>query len=261
MIPFDEYRARYRNIRMERERGVCEIALHTDGGPLLWNETIHEDLPEAFHFVAQDLENRVVILTGTGDAFCEGLESGACRYDGSVPPVALDRVYREGKALLNNQLAIPVPMIAAVNGPARAHCQLALLCDIVVAADTAVFQDRHLEFGVVPGDGIHVAFSVAFGPNRARYLVLTGKPISAQEALGWGGISEVLPLEKVRDRSWELARQLAKQSVLALRYTRELLVRDIQRQCHENLALGLGLEGFGSGFGSWLGKDRTTSIT
>ena len=251
MIPFQDYCSRYRHIRMERVGGVLEMALHTEGAPLLWNEKIHEDLPEAFYFVGQDLENRVVILTGTGDSFCAGAEPGACQFNGAVPPVALDRVYREGKALLMNQLAIPVPMIAAVNGPARAHCQLVLLCDIVIAADHSVFQDKHLEFGIVPGDGIHIAFPMAFGFNRGRYLALTGQEVSARQALDWGGISEVLPLDELRPRSWELARQLAKQPILALRHTRELLVRDLQRQCHANLALGLGLEGFASGYGAW----------
>lgn len=251
MLPYEQYCDAFRDIRFTRREGVVEMALHSNGGPLLWNDRVHEDLTEAFYRVGQDPETRIVILTGTGDNFCPGPDPDSFRFDSSVPPVALDRIYREGKALMLNLLAIPVPMIAAVNGAAAAHSELALLCDIVLASETASFSDPHLGYGIVPGDGIHIAYPLAFGMNRGRYLALTGKTVSAQQALEWGAVSEVLPVEGLKDRAWELAAELAQRPILGLRYTRELLVREIQRQMQENLSLGLALEGFSSGYGSW----------
>jgi enoyl-CoA hydratase/carnithine racemase len=251
MSKFEDYAHRYQCIRMERRDGVLEIALHSDGGPLLWNDTIHTELPEAFYKIGHDIENKVVILTGTGGAFCPGPDPNSFHFDPSVPPVALDQIYREGKALIQNLLNIPVPMIAAVNGPARGHSELLLFCDIVLASDAADFQDPHLEYGIVPGDGIHIAFPMAFGMNRGRYLALTGAAVTAQQALEWGAVAEVMPLMDLRGRAWEIGTQLARRPILGLRYTREILVREIQRQLRENLSLGLALEGFSAGYGAW----------
>jgi enoyl-CoA hydratase/carnithine racemase len=247
----ENYADRYQCIRMERRDGVLEMALHSNGRPLLWNDSIHADLPEAFYQVGQDPENRVVILTGTGEAFCPGPDPDSFHLDASLPPVALDRIYREGKALIENLINIPVPMIAAVNGPARGHSELLLFCDIVLASETAEFHDPHLNYGIVPGDGIHIAFPMAFGMNRGRYLALTGATVTARQALEWGAVAEVMPIARLRPRAWELAADLARRQILGLRYTREVLTREIQRQVRENLSFGLALEGFSSGYGSW----------
>jgi enoyl-CoA hydratase/carnithine racemase len=251
MSKLEDYADRYPCIRMERRNGVLEVAVHSNGGPLLWNDSIHTDLPDAFYQIGQDTDNRVVILTGTGDAFCPGPDLESFHFDQSLPPVTHDRIYREGKALIRNLLNIPVPMIAAVNGPARGHSELLLFCDIVLAADHADFQDPHLDYGIVPGDGIHIAFPMAFGMNRGRYLALTCATVTAQQALEWGAVAEVMPLADLRKRSWDLAEGLAKKPILGLRYTREILVAEIQRLVRDNLSLGLALEGFSSGYGAW----------
>jgi enoyl-CoA hydratase/carnithine racemase len=254
MIHFDEYIDRFRDIRMERRDGVLEMTLHSGDGPLRWNDVIHEELPEAFRVVGQDLENRVVILTGQGDAFLLPSGGGSFTLDPSVPPVALDAIYREGMALLVNELAVPVPMIAAVNGPSLAHSELALLCDIVLAASTAVFQDRHLRMGIVPGDGIHIAYPMAFGINRGRYLALSGAQVTAQQAYDWGGVAEIVEPELLRERAWELATYLAARPILGLRYTRQAITLEVQRLVREQLGYGLMLEGFASGYGVWDGS-------
>ena len=251
MFSYEEYSQRYSRIAFERKSGVLEMRLHTNGGPLQWSDAIHTELVEAFYCVGQDTEVRVVILTGTGHEFCNSVEPGSFEFDPSVPPVALDQVYREGKGFLNNLLNIRVPVICAVNGPVTVHSELTLFNDIVLAADTTIIQDNHLTYGIVPGDGIHIAYPIAFGMNRGRYLALTGKAVTAQQALDWGAVAEVIPLDKLRDRAWELALDLAQRPVLALRYTRELLTREIQRQLQDNLAFGLALEGFASGYGVW----------
>lgn len=251
MSRFEHYGHCFECVRMERRNGVLEMVLHSDGGPLQWNDTIHTELPEAFYAVGQDVENKVVILTGTGDGFIPAIDSGSFHFDPSTPPVALDRIYREGKALIQNLLNISVPMIAAVNGPARVHAELALFCDIVLASEHAEFQDSHMQWGIVPGDGTHIAFPMAFGVNRGRFLSLTSAVVTAQQALEWGGVVEVLPPEKVRARAWEIAESLAQKPLLALRYAREALTVEIQRQIRAHLSLGLALEGFSSGYGSW----------
>ena len=81
-------------------------------------------------------------------------------------------------------LDIEVPMIAAVNGPARIHAEIPVLCDIVLASEDAVFQDLpHFINGTVARDGVHLVWPLLLGLNRGRYFLLTGQELSAQQAL------------------------------------------------------------------------------
>ena len=95
---------------------------------------------------------------------------------------------------------------------------------------------------MVPGDGQHVIWSFLVGHNRARYFLLTGKKLSAQEALEWGAVNEVLPKDQVLDRAWELARELVKRPPLVLRYTRQLFTNPLKRVFVDELGHGLGRE-------------------
>ena len=154
-----------------------------------------------------------------------------------------DRIYGEGVALMENLLAIPVPVIAAVNGPALLHAELAVLSDIVLAAEHAVFADQaHGPTGVVPGDGVHTVWPMLLGPNRGRYFLLTGQKLSAQQALQLGVVGEVLPADKLMPRARQLASQLAALPARMLRHTRMLLVRELRRRLRDEIELGLALE-------------------
>ena len=245
MAKLEEYSHKYQSIRMERRDGILEITFHTNGGPLQWGGVPHEEFPRAFYDIGSDSDNRVVIMTGTGDAF-----SGPPGNPGSVPkraPAEWDKTYWEGKHLLMNLLDIEVPMISAINGPALRHSELPLLCDIVLASDNATFQDSgHFINGLIPGDGMHVIYPMLLGLNRGRYFLLTGQTIDAQKALELGLVSEVLPRDELLPRAWALAEQLAQQSPLVLRYSRVLLTQYVKRMMHELLGYGLALEGLGS---------------
>ena len=138
-------------------------------------------------------------------------------------------------------------MISAVNGPALIHAEFALLCDIVLAAETAAFQDRvHFNQGGVPGDGVHVFWPLLLGPNRGRYFLLTGQTLGAREAMELGLVNEVLPKEKLLPRAWELAEQLAQKPPLTLRYTRVVLTQNIKGLMQDLLGYGLALQGLGT---------------
>ena len=109
-----------------------------------------------------------------------------------------------------NILDIEAPMIAAVNGPVRLHSEYILLADIVLATPTVVFQDKpHFEFGIVPGDGVHLLWQEAIGTIRGRYFILTRQELDARTAKEWGAVNEIVPADKLLPRAREIGEGLA----------------------------------------------------
>ena len=141
-------------------------------------------------------------------------------------------------------LDIQVPMIGVVNGPAKRHAELPLMCDIVIAADDATFEDSaHFHHGgIVPGDGINIVYTMLMGLNRARYLMLTGQVLSAKEAKEIGLVAELMPRDRLMPRAWELAEQLAQKPDSLLRNTRLVLTHPLRKLMQEGLDYFLTLE-------------------
>ena len=246
MSQLSDYAERFHGIRFARsDAGVLEMTIHTRGGPALWGtslNSLHAELGHAFREIALDPENRVVVLTGTGDSFIAAADPQERFHEPGLAAM-WPRIHDEGMALLQNLLAVPVPMIAAINGPALIHAELAVLCDIVLAASHAEFADlAHVPGGAVPGDGVHTVWPMLLGPNRGRYFLLTGQRIGAEEALRLGVVGEVLTSEALLPRARELAAQLARLPYMVLRHTRAVLVRDLRRRMTDDLGYGLAHE-------------------
>ena len=240
MANLEQYANKYETINFERHNGILQVTFHSRGESLKWGGPAHREFGNAFADIGSDPSNRVVILTGTGADFCAG-------YEGTRPPMTptyLDTIYWEGKRLLTNLLDIEVPVIGAVNGPALVHAEIPVLSDIVLASETATFQDAtHFPSGLVPGDGVHVVWPLLLGQNRGRYFLLTGQTLSAQEAQELGVVAEVLPRENLLPRAWQLAELLAQQTDLTLRYSRVALNLQLKRQMQDMLGYGLAIEG------------------
>src|ERR1700757_3847398 len=244
MSSFEDYANKYSSARMERRDGILQVTLHTEGQSLRWGFLPHGELPEAFHDIGGDRDNRVVILTGTGAEFSGPRATpGTSSFPSRPGWDRIDRIHWEGRHLLMNLLNIEVPVISAINGPAWRHSEIPLLCDIVLAADTAQFQDSaHFNSDVVPGDGMHIVYPLLLGMNRGRYFLLTGQTLDAAEALRLGLVAEVFPPDKLMARAWKLAEDLTRKPTLLLRYTRLLLTQALRRHMHDLLGYGLGME-------------------
>ena len=242
--PFDEYAKKYETIELERTDGIVEMTVHSNGKSLVWTAQAHDELAYCFADLANDRENSVVILTGTGEEFSGPRATPGTSSFPARPSIdRIDRIHWEGRHLLMNLLNIEVPMISAINGPAWRHSEIPLLCDIVLAADTAQFQDSaHFNSEVVPGDGMHIVYPLLLGMNRGRYFLMTGQTLDAAEALRLGLVAEVLPADELLPRAWDLARDLASKPTLLLRYTRLLFTEYLRRQMHDLLGYGLAME-------------------
>jgi len=175
---------------------------------LIFDGHTHEQLLELFHRVGKDRENRVVILTGTGDAFMDEIRPEGFDF---FSPRGYDRIRREGRKVLMNILDIEAPVFTALNGPVRLHAEYELLTDIVLATPETVFQDKP--------DGVNLLRPQVVGSMRGRYFLLTGQELDPRTARDWGAVNEIVPGETVLPRGHELADRLAALAPLTTRYS------------------------------------------
>jgi len=220
---------------------VLEVALHTDGGKLVFNGHTHEQFVHLFHVIGEDHANRVVILTGSGDAFMDAISPEGFDF---FSPQGYDKILREGRKVLSNILDIEVPMISALNGPVLLHSEYALLTDIILATPQTVFQDKpHFEFGIVPGDGVNLLWPEVIGSIRGRYFILTRQLLDAPTAKDWGVVNEIVPADRLLARAHEIADGIAALPPLTSRYTRIALTQKLRRIIDEGSGYSLALEG------------------
>ena len=261
----EEYAEKYKEfLRFRRDRGILEMRLHTDDGPLVWSPQGHRGIRPALFDINMDPDNECLIVTGTGDTFLgpfshhpgwkeQGFSHPSWN-QGGPPPLfteaqAYDIQLKTQTRLISGLLDMQIPVIGALNGPCIAHAELVLVNDIVLCSENATIKDAHWAGGVVPGDGCEILFRHLLGPNRARYFLWMVQELSAQESLQLGLVGEVLPREKLLDRAWEIAdkaflsksrihRRLARQ--MFAQPWREIYARSIDSQvAHQALGAAL----------------------
>ncbi|PKW18576.1 enoyl-CoA hydratase/isomerase family protein [Saccharopolyspora spinosa] len=232
-------RPEWQTIAVTARDGITELRVHTGGGPLVWSATAHRELTEAFAWVGADHGTKVVLITGTGDRYCTELDVT------SFTGVGWDRIWWEGRRMLKNLDDIEVPVISAVHGPVTIHSEIPVMADIVLASTTAEFADRahFASRDTVPGDGVNLVWGELLGPTRAKYWLLTGATIGAEEGRRIGFVNEVLAADELLPRAWELARELAARELAVLRYAKAAASIGFRRNFGEGLSHGLGVEG------------------
>jgi enoyl-CoA hydratase len=178
---------------------------------------VGRDMLDCFsRLVADPADYRCVILTGTGDkAFCAGgdlKERHGMTDDQWLKQHALFE--RMTLALLD----CPIPVIAAVNGAAfGGGCELALTCDFAYASTAARFALTEITLGIMPGGGGTQFLPRAVGSRRAKEIILTGKPFSAQDALDWGVVNKLCAPDRLMAETLETARAIAGNAPIAVR--------------------------------------------
>ena len=260
LLPFADYATRFPHLEMTRVDGILQLRHHSDGGTLRWGGEAQTELGQAFRFIAADPDNRVVILTGAGEAW-NGPEATPDEAQYRRTADHWDIALWNGRQLEMALLDIEAPVIAAINGPIYRHVELPLLSDIVLAADTTTLDDRgHFPVNLVAGDGIFSVTSLLMGHNRARHFHLTGRRLDAREALEMGLVAEVLPPADVLLRAWALARQLIEKPPLALRYQRLIFVHPLKKRMLDLLGYSLALEGLAAS-SAWMPQAPSVSVS
>jgi len=205
---------------------------------------MHDELTPLFRRVAEDREVRVAVLTGAGDkAFCVGADFGGMQdnseagYDDGFPELMIGST-----ALVRAQLAVPQPMIAAINGDAIGlGATMALFCDITYMADEARLADPHVNAGLVAGDGGAILWPMLMGLNRGKEFLLTGDIMGSQEAAELGLVNHLVPRADLEEAALIMARRLAKGPQVAIQFNKRLanaeLVDRVNRVIDASLAM------------------------
>ena len=202
------------NIRLDLSESIATLTVDRPSVKNALNFDTVNELHRALDELAANADAGVLIITGAGEsAFVSGADINDIRA----------RTRDDGLAAINSSLfakidAFPKPVIAAVNGYALGGgCELALACDIRVAADTAKFGQPELGLGIIPGAGATQRLPRIVGLGWAKHLVLTGDIIDARQALEIGLVTAVMPASQLQVRARELAKRILRQGPLAAR--------------------------------------------
>lgn len=236
------YFSKFAHLRMTRDAaGVLLVEMHTNGGPILFDATDHEQFVDAFYEIGRDRSNKVVILTGIGDYMAE-INFGSFGNVGDAN--VWSKVHDEGTQILENIANIRVPFIAAIEGRAHIHTEYALLANVVVAGQSVTFHDLpHFAGGIVPGDGIFTTWSYRAGAGRAESFLFNPEPVPAQTAADWGVVTHIVEDGQAVAKARSLAAIYLRQPEATRRNTRIHFVQPLKERIVREVGYGLALEG------------------
>ncbi len=207
----------FETIIVERRDRVGLITLNRPDALNALNATVmHEVLAAAVDF-DRDPQIGAIVLTGSERAFAAGADIKEMA-DKSQQDVAAERLFDEWDAFAG----IRTPLIAAVSGYALGGgCEVAMMCDILIAADTAKFGQPEVNLGVIPGMGGSQRMTRAIGKAKAMDLILTGRTMGAEEAERAGLVSRIVPADNLLDEALAVAAAIAGKSLPVIQAAKE----------------------------------------
>ena len=212
-------------ILYERQGRAARITLNRPDRLNAFTAAMHAGLREALDRAAEDRGLHCVVIAGAGRGFCAGQDLNERLRPPGAPPVDLgETVGRDMNPLIERIAALPLPVIAAVNGiAAGAGASMALACDLVVAGASARFAMSFGRIGLIPDGGASWALPRLVGRARAAGLILTGEPVSAMDAADWGMIWKCVADEALEDEVERICGVFAAQPVGALAASKQAL--------------------------------------
>ena len=207
-------------LKIEKSEGIAILTLNSPEKMNALSYELRQTLVEAFRELQADENIRVVILTGSGRAFCAGLdlkELVTASPDGSK--------FADDKNVLPDAIrAFDRPIIGAINGHAiTGGFELALLCDILIASNEAKFADTHVRFGMLSGWGLSQLLPRLIGKSRAKEISFTGNFITAEKAEAWGLVNRIVPANELLSTCRALAEDIASCDVATVKSCKRLI--------------------------------------
>jgi enoyl-CoA hydratase len=219
-------------INKEAAKFVAHIQLNRPKELNALNAQLMTELRDTLQEMDTDDTIHAVVLSGNEKAFAAGADIKEMA-DKSTIDMYLEDKFSVWDAIRK----IKKPIIAAVSGFALGGgCELAMMCDMIVASETAQFGQPEIKIGVMPGAGGTQRLTRAVGKVRAMEMILTGKFISAEEALQAGLINKIVPVELYLEEAVKLAAEIAKMSSIAVRIAKETVLKAYETSLEEGLA-------------------------
>lgn len=226
------------------EDGVLTITLNRPHRHNAVTGQMHREFHEALALAKDNADVRVVLLQGAGKSFCSGADVSDF-IPPSPPPSPAQRAVdvMGGRGLVDAMLAVEQPIVAAVRGYSMGlGATIALFSDVVIASETAVFADTHVNIGVVAGDGGAVMWPLLAGLGRARYHLLTGERVTGALAAEWGLVYRVCDDAALDAEADKVVSTLSGMAPMALKGTKATLNRIVRQQVEHVLDYGLWAE-------------------
>lgn len=231
-------------VRVSKENGIATITI--ENGPMnVLSQKVLAQLNEVCDTLAADTEVVVAIVTGAGErAFIAGADIREFPVLMELSSEEVTAYNLKGNAILNKLDFLGIPTIAAINGLALGGgCELALLCDIRIAEEQALLGLPEIKLGLFPGGGGTQRLSRLVGEAKAKELMFTGEPITAQEAKQIGLVNQVVPKGEALTAAKKLAQIIAQRSLPALKLIKEAVDKGNQLALEEGLKLEAELFG------------------
>jgi len=224
LVDLPRYAARFPSLRfLAPEPGLLELIIANARRANAASEAMHRDLAQVWREIDVDDAVRVVVVRGEGANFSSGGDFDMIERM-IADEATLIRVWKEASDLVYNLINCSKPVVSAIRGSAvGAGLAIALLADVAIAAEDARILDGHTRLGVAAGDHAVIIWPLLCGLAKARYHLLTNKPLSGREAERIGLVALCVPDGEVMSTAFEVARQLAAGSATAVRWTKHAL--------------------------------------
>ena len=218
-------------VNPQLEKFVALIELNRPKELNALNRQLMSEIRDCLKTFDEDENIRAIILTGGEKVFAAGADIKQM-----ASATAMDMLTIDQFSTWDQIRKTKKPIIAAVSGFALGGgCELAMTCDMIIASETARFGQPEIKIGTMPGAGGTQRLTRAIGKVRAMEMVLTGKFITAEEALQAGLINRIVPVELLLDEATKLAREIAKQSPVAIRLAKEAVNQAFNSTLDEGL--------------------------
>ncbi len=229
----------YDTIQFKIDKGIAVLTLNRPDRLNSFTQAMHREVRAALDQVQADKTVRVLLLTGAGRGFCAGQDLNDRAVAPGAPGVDLgESVEKYYAPLVMTLRTLPMPVICAVNGVAAgAGANLALACDIVLAAKSASFIEAFSKLGLIPDTGGTWALPRLIGPARAMGLAMLGERLPAEKAEAWGLIWRCVPDDALMIEAMAMAEHFAAAPTKGLAYTKKAMLASSTNTLEQQLAL------------------------